>query len=159
MRSRGVDPTVEKKLVELSEGVYIEEDVLGIVARIQEYDENLTIQMVDTKHPDFKLGDAPFRLMEECPDGLRRPVMDIWDLDARVLDRIMAADTHKGSLLAELKRINDVAEKAEKRRYREEVAAVSEMVQGVLRSPKDTYTATNPVTGEDHTFTALKKSD
>jgi len=154
---RNIDDDVAKRLVELGEGVTVEEDVLGIVQRIRDYDPNLVVQYCDPMRAEFQ--DAPFRILELCPDGMRRPVMDVWTLDERVLERLHQLDSHSHNVLEDLDRINRKASEQGKRRFREEVNAVSEMVYGVLNSPKDTYRATNPVTGEKHTFRSLPHSD
>lgn len=148
---------VQKRLVEIAGGVLIEEDVLGIVERIQQYDTNLIVQFCNPDKAEFS--DAPYRVLERCPDGFIRPVMEVWNLDQRVIDRLHSADTHSHNILSDLDKWNKKATDLGKRRYCEEVDAVSEMVRGVLKSPKDTYTATNPVTDESHKFTSLKKSD
>lgn len=155
--TRGVDPRVEKRLVEIAEGVAVEDDVLGIIHKIRRRWPSLVVQYVDVSRAEFS--DAPFKIVEECPDGLRRPVMDVLELDERVIERLEAADTHRHNVLADLDAINKKATERGHRRFREERAALSEMVHGVLRSSKDTYTATNPVTGEDHTFRSIKHDD
>lgn len=152
-----VSDDVQKRLVELAGGVLVEEDVLGIVERIRQYDSNLTVQYCDPNKVEFS--DAPYRIMETCPDGFRRVVMEVWKLDARVLERLYAADTHINNVLSDLDKANQKAKGQDQRRYRDEVAAISDMVKGVLKSPKDTYTATNPVTEEKHKFRSLKQSD
>lgn len=157
MGIRGVDDNVHRKMVDIGQGMTVEQDVLNIVTKIRQYDPNLTVQYLD---PDrAEITDAPYMLMEECPDGLRRPVMEIWELDERVLEKIYAADTQRFDVLGDLDEANALASLNQKRRYKEQVAAVSEMVQGILKSPKDTYTATNPVTGQSHKFRSLRQSD
>lgn len=154
---RGVDPIVEKKLVQIAEGYVVEEDMLGVIAEIQRLWPTLSVQYCDPALAEAF--DAPWRIVENCPDGLQRPVMEVWELDNRVLERIAAVDTQKVDLLASLDNINNDIRQAHKRRFREEIAAVSEMVAGVLRSHKDTYKATNPVTGAKHEFRSIKKSE
>lgn len=154
---RGVDDTVHKRLVDLGNGVLVEEDVNNVVEKIRNYDPNLIVQYLDPARAT-DLTDAPYRIMELCPDGLTRPVMQVWELDDRVIERIHDLDKHRVDILAQLDATNAKARQAEQRRYKQEIEAVSEMVRGVLRSPKDTYTAKNPVTGEDHKFTNLKQS-
>lgn len=154
---RGVDSAVQKRMVEMAGGVLVEEDVLGIVSKIRARWPTLVVQFCDPNRADFQ--DAPFRILEECPDGLRRPVMDVWQLDDRVIERLYAADTHKHNVLADLDAANLKATQQGHRRFREETAALSEMVAGILRSPKDTYTATNPLTGKEHTFRSLPHED
>jgi hypothetical protein len=155
MHLRGVDDFTAERLNHLAGGVAVSDDVLGIVKRIQEYDENLVVQFVDPDQADF--ADAPYRVMERCPDQQLRLVMSVWKLDGTVLERIQSLDTQRFDTLAVLDRNNNAVRLGEQRRFREERAALSEMVVDVLRSPKDTYTAVNPVTGQEHKFTNLRQ--
>ncbi len=156
MNDRQEKEYAKKRLIEMSNGVVVEEDVLGIIKRIQMYDPNLTVQYCD---PDSStLTDAPYRIMEECPDGLQRMVMECWALDERVIEALFAADTQKQNVLEGIDNRNHMAQAGIKQRYRDELQAVSEMAKGVLNSHKDTYTATNPVTGAKHTFRATRQS-
>lgn len=157
MGLRGVSDLVQKRLVELAEGVLVEDDVLGIVEKIQAYDSNLIVQYCDPSQAKFS--DAPYKIMELCPDGMRRVIMDVWELDDRVVDRLHTLDMHRNNVLVDLDMANQKATAQGKRRYKEEIDAVSDMVRGVLRSPKDTYTATNPVTDQPHKFRSLFQSD
>lgn len=154
---RGVDPRVEKKMVQLTEGVVVEDDVLGVIKRIREYDPNLIVQYCDPALAEAL--DAPWRILEDCPDGVRRLVMEVWELDMRVMERLAAVDTHHLDLQAHLDMINEQARTQQKRRFKEEIAAVSELVHGVLNSSKDTYTGINPLTGFKHKFRSIKNSD
>lgn len=127
-----------KRLIELSSGDYCESDVLGIVERIKAYDPNLQIQYLAGRPG---LSDAPYRLVERCPDGLDRVVFDIWDLDARVLERIEAADIRRHDILARLDEHNRQVKEKEKRHFREEVLGEArDKTEAVLRSPKGSYT-------------------
>lgn len=147
---------VNQRLYEMANGQLIEEDVLGIVSRIQQYDPNLIVQYLD---PDkSEISDAPYRVMEKCPDGNFRMVMECWTLDERVIERLHRADTQKFNVLEGVDNTNHLVNKNIKQRYRDEQAALSEMVKGVMDTHKDTYTATNPVTGQKHTFKASKQS-
>lgn len=155
MDQRQASEYAKKRLIEMSNGVIIEEDVLGIVERIQKYDPNLTVQYCD---PDTStLSDAPYRIMEECPDGLQRMVMECWTLDERVLEQLFAADTQKNNVLEGMDNRNHMVAAGVKQRYRDELAALSELAKDVLDSPKDTYSATNPVTGQKHTFRSIRQ--
>jgi len=155
---RGVDPNVAQRLVDLGGGVLVEQDVLNVVEKIRAYDPNLEVQFLDPgRFSDIT--DAPYRVMELCADGAWRVVMTIWELDERVLERLAALDTQKNDILAGLDKANNAAKERRNARFREEIASVSEMAAAVLRSPKDTYKATNPVTGQEHEFRSIPQSD
>lgn len=146
----------QKRLVELATGEFMEEDAYGIVRRIMEYDPNLRVQYLDPERAS-DITDAPYRILEMCPDGIPRVVFTVWELDERVVERLFRADSQKGNILHGLDGSNLLAKQGRERRYNDEEDALKEMVADVLASPKDTYKATNPVTGEKHTFTASKK--
>lgn len=128
----------EGRLRELAKGVFVENDVFDIANRVTEYDPNLRLQYCDPEQADP--GDAPYRLMEICPDGIMRKVMDIWTLDASVLERIYASDTRKRDILLSIDQKNLVAKKDEKRRYKEMMDEAKDMLLHVVRSHKSTYT-------------------
>lgn len=152
---RGVDDFTAEKLNYLAGGIAVSDDVLGVVKRLQEYDENIVVQFADPAKCDIT--DAPYRIMELCPDGMLRVIMEVWKLDNTVLERLYALDTQKWDVLQRIDKANQAVTLGEKRRYQDEVRALSEMAGDVLKSPKDTYTATNPVTGQSHKFTSLRR--
>lgn len=145
-----------KRLIELSDGNACEADVYGIVERVKEYDPNLTIQYCSGRP---SLTEAPYRLVELCPDGITRVVMDIWDLDQRVLERLYAADTKRHDILARLDANNAAAREREQRRYREEVLGEAmDQTLHVLASPKGSYSVPGPVDGLQTVFDSHQPS-
>jgi hypothetical protein len=126
-----LDPVTKKRLVEIAEGVYVEADVMGIVARIQEYDPNLKVKFLGH---GGDAGDAPYKLVELCPDGLERVVFDIWELDNRILDRIMAADNARGLVIEGVEKANAKARIDMTRRYRESMDEANDIVKTFLKS-------------------------
>ncbi len=130
---------LNQKLVEVAQGQFVEQDVLNIVEKIREYDPNLCVQYLD---PDVysSLTDAPYRIMELCPDGNLRLVFSVWQLDERVLEKLYASDTFRHNILAELDKSNAKVKEAEQRRYREEMEEGMDIAKHVLKSPKNSYT-------------------
>lgn len=142
---------VKKRLVELSSGAYCEDDVLRIVERIREYDPNLNVKYCD---PDTaQMTDAPYIIVELCPDGIERTIMQVWDLDARILERLYAADTKRHDILARLDVNNAAAKERQQRRYKEEVLGeAKDQTLAILRSPKGSYSLPGPVSGTQTVF-------
>lgn len=141
-----MDDDTRGRLLELAPGVYIEDDVLGVVERIQEYDENLRVQFLDPSQSE-SLTDPPYRVMEMCPDGIPRMVFGVWELDERVLRRLYEADTRKQDIMRRLDTVNGAAREEQKRRFREEVLAEAhDLTVSVIESNKTEYTipAKNP---------------
>lgn len=124
------------RLIELSQGVLVEEDVLGTVRKIQEYDPNLRVKYL-AQHGTVT--DAPYAIFELCPDGIERLVMYVWQLDDRVMERLYAADNQRINILKALDDHNTKVKADEKRRYREEMEEAKDIVEHVIASPKGTY--------------------
>lgn len=146
---------LDQRLVELAAGVYVEEDTLRIVQRVMEYDPNLRVKYLD---PDRggELNDPPYKIFELCPDGHERLVFGVWDLDERVIERLWAADTQRHDVLYRLDGTNALARQNIKRRFEEERAEALEIVQAVVRSPKDTYTMPGKESGTTVKFSATE---
>lgn len=131
-------------LIELAEGVYVDRDVLRVVDAIRSYDPNLRVKYLDP-NSGAELVDAPYKIMELCPDGIERVIFSVWSLDNRVLDRLYSADTHKHDILAGIDVNNSKAKEDQKRRFRDEqLLPAHDVATHVLASPKTTYTVPGP---------------
>ena len=128
---------VGKRLVELAEGTYVEEDVLGIVKKIQDYDDNLRVKFLDPNKADFR--DAPYGIFEVCPDGHERLAFSVWELDERVLERLYAADKCRFNIQAQIDHTNAIARREEYRRYEERKLEDQDLVVSYLNSPKGRF--------------------
>jgi hypothetical protein len=128
---------VKKRLVELADGSLVENDVLNIVEKIKNYDPNLRVKYVDPARAQF--GDAPYRVTEMCPDGLERLVMEVWELDEKVFERIIAADNSRNNVLLSVDNANLLAAKIQERRYEEIKLEDQDILTHYLKSPKGRY--------------------
>lgn len=135
---------------EIVQGVAVERDVMNIVQAISEYDPNLRVQFLDEAE---SVGDAPFRVIEKCRDGKDRIAFLAWELDGRLLERVMRADCAKSDLDAIMTKQNRTAKDAQNSRYREKLEESNEIAYAVMRSRKSKYTVKHPETGELLTFT------
>lgn len=133
-----------QRLVEMASGEVVERDALRIAEKINEYDSNLILRYCST--PD--LTDAPYRLVEKCPDGFERIVFDIWELDDRVLERVRQADNARHAVATDIESANEIARKAQKRRYEELSLEAKEISTSVIKSPKETYKFVEPFSGK-----------
>ena len=127
-----------KRLVELAEGVLVEEDTLDVIRRIMEYDENLRVKYLRPDSSDIT--DAPYAIFEVCPDGIERLVFTVWELDQRVLERLYLADTQKHDIIARIEGANQRARADQQRRFRESMEEAADIAAHVIRSPKTEYT-------------------
>ena len=127
-----------KRLVELAQGMYVQADTLNIVEKIRERYPTLDVQYLDpNRFPD--LTDAPYKIVEHCPDGHTRTVFTTWSLDELVLERIYAADTRKHDVLGIIERKNAEAEASSQQRFRDRLAEQSDILIHALKSPKSSY--------------------
>ena len=135
---------------------YVEQDVLRIVQKVQEYDPNLKIQYLP---PDEVLNpsQAPYVLVERGKDNIWRVVFYIWELDDRVLHRIYAMDTFKRDVLGELDANNKRAKEGIKKDFEEKKSEAQDLTKSIIASPKDTYSA--PVDGKIVKFSSLPRDD
>lgn len=140
-----MDDKTKSKLIQIAEGVIVEDDVLGIVKAIQLYDSNLVVQFADPDRAEFF--DAPYRIVEVCPDGFRRVVLTCWKLDKTILERLFAADNKKHDVLLSLEGKNLLAKREQQRRYEEQRGLAKDIIIHVLKSPKTTYTAVDELNG------------
>lgn len=125
---------VKKRLVEMGEGVLVEADVLRIVEKIRQYDDNLIVKYADPEKCDYR--DAPYAIFELCPDGMERLVFSVWELDDRVIERLYAADTSRHNIQAQIDHTNAIARKAEYQRFQEKRLEEKDLVVTYLKSPK-----------------------
>lgn len=117
------------------------DDPLRIVQTIQERWPNLTVQYL---HPDAMAdpGDPPFRIVERCRDGIERQVMQVWQLDQRVIAELEMSDllvNGESALMRSIK-INEKKREDERKRFSEETKEYASIVAAALQSRKQTYT-------------------
>lgn len=128
---------VKARLVELSAGVYIEEDTLRIIEKIHDYDDNLVVKYLDPGQANFT--DAPYAIFEKCKDGMERLVFSVWKLDDRVIERIYAADNQRHNIVAAIENNNAAMKDLQNRRFEDKIAESHDVMASVLNSPKGTY--------------------
>lgn len=119
------------------DGHYVEEDALRIAEKIHDYDPNLKVQFLDYA---ASIGDAPFRVVEICKDGVERTVCYAWRLDDSLIEKVYQADTRRLDVLANIAKKNAAKERDEQRRYMDLAEEQNKMANAILKSSKDTYT-------------------
>jgi len=128
---------VKQRLIEMSDGSYVEADVLNIVEKIRDYDPNLNVKYLDPSLADP--ADPPYKVVERCPDGIERVVFGVWELNEQVLERLYAADNARTNVLVDLQGNNLLAQKEQERRYTEKCLEDQDIVSHLLKSPKGRY--------------------
>lgn len=127
-------------MVRLDESTLIEHDVLNVIQRLMEYDDNIKVQYLE--HAAF-MGDAPWRVIERCTDGEYRVIFYTWQMDERVLDRIRLADCHAVDVLSSMEANNTSLRRREGRRFQERMGEAKDITEHILKSPKGRYTFKN----------------
>lgn len=131
---------VKKRLIELSDGSVMEEDLYGIVERVRNYDPSLRIKYLAC---NGVVSDAPYAIFELCPDGIERKVFDIWELDERVMERLYAADNRKHNILANIDANNNKVRAEQQRNFYERQLADADLIETMLKSNKGRWTFKN----------------
>lgn len=124
-------------LLRMDDGSLVERDVFNIVQKIHDYDPNIHVQYLEYA---ANAGDAPYRLVEDCPDGCRRVMFTCWKLDETVLQRILAADSRKTDVLAVMTANNDAVRSEQKRRYKDRMGEANDIMVSYLKSRKHRWT-------------------
>jgi len=75
------------------------------VLQIREHWPELSIQYCENP----ELGDAPYRIVENCGDGVQRGVLAAWELDGRLLEVLHQADTSKHDVQKIMEKGNNAA--------------------------------------------------
>lgn len=126
----------KERLIQLSEGVYVERDVWNVAEKIREYDDRLRLKYIAN---NANYSDAPYALFEMCPDGIERLIFTIWTLDDRVLDRLRNADNQRQNVLAGVELTNEQVTQSLKRRYQEKMLEKHDLGEHVFKSTKGRY--------------------
>jgi len=119
----------------------VEKDVLHIIERIRDYDPNLDVLFLN---PDRAgLFDAPWVVIEHCPDGMTRKVFEVWELNDSVIERLVMADTKRVDVLANLDKAVAQAKTENNRRFEERRLESQDKLAHLLANPRTTYTLPN----------------
>lgn len=126
------------RLIELSQGILVEEDLYNVVRKLQDYDPNIRIKYLNPE-ARAEISDAPYAIFELCPDGIERLIFTVFELDDRILQRLYAADTTRHNILTNISTANEVAAQLRKRRYTERQQEVVDIMKKAFLSPKGKY--------------------
>lgn len=121
------------------DGYVVEEDLLGVIGEIQTRWPELKVQYLDPSK-FAEPGEAPWRIVETCKDGVDRLVCQVWEFDKRVIERIYAADMQNPDFLKNLDAHNIAVRLESERRFKEEMDEAQDIVEHVIKSPKGRYT-------------------
>jgi len=124
-------------------GVLVEQDALRVAQSIKDYDENLEVICLDPDKPGVKCTSAPFMVVQRMPNGTYQKVLEAWELDDRVIERIWAADQHKNNQWQTLEQMEKAIREGAEKRYREAMDEANELALGVIASKYSSYSFKN----------------
>ena len=116
--------------------VKVDHDVANVVNEVARLWPDLKIQYC----PNPDLADPPYRVVELCKDGEWRPVLNVWQLDNRLLDMLYECDSHRVDVLKALDLHNLGVKKAQQEVEDTWRNAAKDVMASVFRSPRGTYT-------------------
>lgn len=105
--------------------VAIEDDVLDVVRRLKAIDPHLGVYWNE-------VGEY-FVIYEMCDDGRERLVTTVKQLDSRLISHFEQLASESWDVIAEMEKMDDLAEKEKKRRFAEKVGEIGERLHHALR--------------------------
>lgn len=129
-----------KSYIQLGD-VLVDEKMYHIAKKISEYDENLKLICLEPGR--VALADAPFMVVCENADGSFHKVLEAWEMDDRILERIWAADQHRFDSLTTIEAWEERNRKLAHNRYKEALAENHEILEAAIRNPKSSFTFEN----------------
>jgi len=127
------------------DGMIVEKDALRVVEALKEYDENIEVLCV--RSDSGEINEAPFLICERVGDRLVR-IMEAWQLDDRILDRIRLSDTERSNVLVTLGLMQDDAKKKQKARYSDIMGENKELSASIIATKKSAYKFVDQKTGD-----------
>lgn len=126
--------------------VQVEDDVAHVVGEIRRLWPELDVQYCDNPGLDQK----PYRIVERTKSGNVLPVIDLWELDNRVLDVLHEADSHRHGvqILERMDKKNQAVRTAVAASYADWREVFVDLLKTMNRHQGGTFTFKNPHTDE-----------
>ena len=105
-------------------------DMFGVVEEILYRWPNLRVQFLNPEVAG--VGDAPYRIIERTADGRELPVMDVWELDQRVIENLHLANGANVDVNKLVEEHNARVKREEKRVAQEELEDSSDKLKTAL---------------------------
>jgi hypothetical protein len=84
------------------DGCLVDRDCLHIAEKIQDYDPDLQLIALDPDDLHASITSAPFMVIRHKGDGTYERVLEAWELDDRVIERLWLADGTRNNQLDQL---------------------------------------------------------
>lgn len=124
-------------------GVWVESDALRIAQQVHDYDDNLEVIVLDPDRPGIKITSAPFMVVQRMPNGTYQKVLEAWELDERIMERIWLSDQHRNNQLQTLEQMEKAIKEGIDKRYREKMDEANELSIDIIASKASSYTFKN----------------
>ncbi len=138
------DPGNGKFLV--IDGAIVERDALRIVEKLQEYDDRLYVLCLD---PDrAEINDAPFIVVREKDNGSSERVLEAWELDDKIIERVWAADCSKHDILDKLVKMEQAKKNELDKKHAEEMGSATELLVSAVKNPRSSFSFKDKATDD-----------
>lgn len=125
------------------DGNIVERDALHIAEKIQDYDPDLMLICADPDDPRMGFATAPFLVIRQRTDGTYERVLEAWELDDRILERIWAADGTRNNQLDQLVKMERQQQRDKETAEKEVMGANHELFAAALANPKSSFSFKN----------------
>ena len=125
------------------DGNIVERDAHNIAVKIKEYDEDLELICLDPDSPDITFASAPFLVIKRTADGSYERVLEAWQLDDRIIERIWAADSQKNNVLDTLVKMEEKQRKEREDANKQQMFENHELFAAAMQNPKSSFTFKN----------------
>ena len=129
-----------KQYIQLG-NVLVEKDAMGIAQAIKDYDPDLDLICLDPNSAAFT--SAPFMVVWRSPQGHYEKVLEAWELDRRILERLYVADQHKTDTLATIEQWEERNRKLSQSRYEEKLGDNNQLLEAAITNKKSSFTFDN----------------
>lgn len=137
------------------DGCLVDRDCLHIAEKIQDYDPNLQLIALDPDDLHASFTSAPFMVIRHKGDGTYERVLEAWELDDRILERLWLADGTKNNQLDQLVSLEAVKKKEQDDANKEKMWQNHELFAGAMRNPKSSFSYKN----EEGTLVTIKDNE
>jgi hypothetical protein len=124
-------------------GVWVQDDALRVAQAVKDYDDNLEVICLDPDDPRIQITSAPFMVIQRMQNGTYQKVLEAWELDDRILQRIWAADQQKNNQLDTIEKWEKAIKDGQDKRYQEQLDEANELSLDILASKASGYSFNN----------------
>jgi hypothetical protein len=125
------------------DGHMVERKAHAIALKIQEYDEDLQLICLDPSNENVSFTEAPFMVIRNKGNDVYERVLEAWELDDRILERLWLSDGRKNDQLDILAKMELAKKKEEKDAWNEKKWQNHELFAAAMANPKSSFSYKN----------------